>query len=392
MFKRGSLILCGFVLSVSVNALANEGLSATIHHLYQSSRALGMGDAFVAVANDYNAIFYNPAGLARRDDGQVNLGIEFGGSPNSLKFYNDLNDIQNSNDSDSDKQTRILNLIEKNYGETYSIRLTPLQAAWVRPKWGLAFVPADVSIEMAMHQQVGPAVNTTVYADSYLALGYGDDVHSISHGRLSWGVTGKFVNRGWASKSLSAIELAADSEVIKKEDLKEGYTVDADVGLLWTPELPSEGLMSWLRATRPTFGLVVRNVAETGFGQSMKLLNKEETTAPEKLYRVFDVGTRWEYPSAWIFGGRGVLDVRDIGHPNWNWRKGTHLGFEFDWAVTTWWKGQYRVGLNQGFWTAGVSAEMGIFNLDLYSYANDVGSFSTAKESRVYAAKLNLDF
>ncbi|MNJ99737.1 hypothetical protein D3C87_175180 [compost metagenome] len=393
MLKRGTLLLSGLVLSLFVEqANANEGLSTTIHHMYQSSRALGMGDAFVAVANDYNAIFYNPAGLARRDDGQVNLGLELGGSISSYDFYKDIDKIQSSTDSDQDKQADLLELIEDNYGKSYSIRLTPLQGVWVRPKWGLAFVPADVSLEMTMHQQVGPAVNTTVYADSYLALGYGDDIHSVSHGRLSWGVTGKFVNRAWASKALSAIELAADSELIKKEDLREGYTIDADVGFLWTPEIPSSGWMSWLSATRPTLGLVVRNIAETGFGQSMKLINKEETAPPEPLYRVVDVGTRWEYPSVWIFKGRGVLDVRDIGHPNWNWRKGTHLGFEFDWTVSTWWRGHYRLGLNQGFWTAGLSAELGVFNLDLVSYANDVGSFNTPRESRVYALKMNLDF
>ena len=32
-------------------------------HIRQSIRALGMGNAFVAVANDENALYYNPAGL-----------------------------------------------------------------------------------------------------------------------------------------------------------------------------------------------------------------------------------------------------------------------------------------------------------------------------------------
>jgi hypothetical protein len=36
-----------------------------------------MGDAFVAVANDYNALFYNPAGLARLESGEVNLSMDF---------------------------------------------------------------------------------------------------------------------------------------------------------------------------------------------------------------------------------------------------------------------------------------------------------------------------
>ncbi len=387
-----TLILFAAALTFSISVLAGDGVSFTIHHLYQAPRPLGMGDAFVAVANDYSALFYNPAGLARRDDGQVNLSVNVAGSVGIADFSNQINEIQNSSMSESDQQTAMFNLIESKYGETYGVRLAPLEGIWVRPNWGIGFVPADISLEMTMHQQVGPAINTTVYADSYLALGYGEDFKGVPHGQLSWGVTGKFVNRGWASMAISATELAADSQVITKEDLKEGYTIDADVGLLWTPELPSEGIFSWLTLTRPTFGAVIRNVAETGFGQSLHLLNDQKTEAPEKLYRVLDLGSRWEYPSLWIFKGRGVLDIRDIGHPNWNWSKGTHLGFEFDWYVSSWWKGHYRAGLSEGFWTGGVSAELGIFNLDFVSYADDVGTFSTPVENRIYALKLNLDF
>lgn len=393
MSKRGFLLLAGLSAMISGTNAQAESISTTIHHHYQAPRALGMGDAFVAVANDYSAIFYNPAGLARREDGQINLSLSAAGTPKAMDFYNEFSDIDKSNQTEQQKTQAYLELIEKNYGEVYSLRLSPMEGFWVRPNWGIALIPADISIEMAMHQLVGPAVNTTVYADTTLGLAYADDMKGVENGRLSWGVTGKFVNRGFYSKPISATDFAEGSEILKKEDMLEGYTIDADIGLLWTPELPDQGFWSVLRLARPTFGMVVRNIAETGFGSSLKLLNKEATNGtPEKLYRVVDLGTRWEYPSAWIFGGRGVLDVRDLGHPDFNWRKGVHIGFEFDWTVTSWWKGHYRVGLKESFWTAGLSAELGIFNLDLVSYANDVGTKNTPIESRVYATRLNLDF
>lgn len=393
MSKRGSLLLTGLLTLFATPGAFAESVSTTIHHHYQAPRALGMGDAFVAVANDYSALFYNPAGLARRENGQFNASLGAGLTSGILDFYKEFQDIEGSNKTDPQKQTAYLELIQKHYGDVYSFRTTPMEGIWVRPNWGIGLIPMDLSVEMAMHQQVGPTINTTVYADTTLGLGYGKDVPEFSNGRLSWGITGKFVNRGYFSKSISAVDLASSSDIVKKEDLQEGYTLDADVGALWTPELPDEGFWSVMRLARPTFGAVVRNVAETGFGQSMKLLNKDvKTGAPEKLYRVVDLGTRWEYPSVWIFGGRGVLDIRDLNHPDFSWRKGLHLGFEFDWTVTSWWKGQYRVGLSQGFWTAGVSAELGIFNLDLVSYADDVGTRNTPIESRVYAMRMNLDF
>jgi hypothetical protein len=69
------------------------------------------------------------------------------------------------------------------------------------------------------------------------------------------------------------------------------------------------------------------------------------------------------------FGGRGVLDIRDVGHPFFTMKKGLHLGFEFDWSMASWWRGNYRVGLNQGYWTAGASAMFTVFNLTLFHMA-----------------------
>lgn len=63
--------LPAFLAAASVS-LAVEGPK------YLSGRALGMGNAFVALSDDYNAIYYNPAGLAR-----LNTPLDAG---MSLKF------------------------------------------------------------------------------------------------------------------------------------------------------------------------------------------------------------------------------------------------------------------------------------------------------------------
>lgn len=373
----------------------DTGVSYGIHHQYVGSRPLGMGDAFVAVANDYNAIFYNPAGLARREDGEMNLFIDVGASPGFMALAKDIQNAQKTEGDDSAKQQAIADVLQKQYGKAFGTRATLFGGFLVRPNWGLAIIPADITTEESIHQAVGPSINATAYVDSTVAFGYGADVKSFNaNGRLSWGITGKFINRGYFSKSVNTVELAADSNIVKKEDFREGFGVDADLGLLYTPNLPSDGLFSLLRLTRPTFGLVVRNIMETKFTSSLKLLNKEPSSEepPERLYRVIDVGTRWEYPAFWLFGGRGVMDVRDIMHPAFSLRKGLHLGLEFDWTVASWWKGNYRVGLNQGYLTAGVSALFALFNLDLVTYAENVGTYKTPVENRLYAVRMNINW
>ncbi|WP_413290213.1 hypothetical protein [Bdellovibrio sp. HCB337] len=394
VFGRGKLLFSVVALLVTgpVCFAQEDGVSFRIHHHYQSPRALGMGDAFVAVANDYSAIFYNPAGLARRTDGQINLSFGLGATPKFADISKDIQDAQNTPGSDADKQEALMEVINENAGNSYGLRVEAPSGLWVRPNWGIAVIPMDLSVQMDFHNQVGPAINTTVYADTTLAYAYARDFDWIQNSRFSMGVTGKFVNRGYFSKPVTLMEAAADPNLVKKEDLQEGYTVDADIGMLWTPNIPSEGWLSWLSLAKPTFGAVVRNVGELGFGQSLKLLNDVKTAAPEKLYRVLDVGTRWEYPELWIFSGRGTLDVRDIGHPLFSVRKGLHVGFEFDWTVASWWKGHYNVGLNQGYFTAGLGAQLTWFNLDLVTYAEDVGPYGHPVESRTYMARFNMDF
>lgn len=386
----GGLSAGGSLASAAVEA---AGVSRTIHNHYIGARPMGMGNAFVAVANDYNAILYNPAGLARMTEGEVNLFLDVGASSTLPSMSKDLQDAQATPGSDADKQQAMLDLLRESYGKTIGLRTTLFSAFWARPGFGIAVIPADLKLEGVLHQSVGPAIDTTLYLDSTVALAYGDNFRGIQSGKLSWGVTGKLINRGYFSKSMNFVELASDSNLIKASDVREGFGIDADIGFLYTPVLPSQGFFSLFRLARPSFGLVVRNIAETKFSNSMKLLNKEASELPpEQMHRVIDIGTRWEYPELWIFSGRGVMDFKNLLHPATSPRKSLHLGFEFDWAVASWWKGAYRVGLNQGYVTGGVSAMFTLFNLDVVTYGEDVGTFSTPQENRMYSVRLNMNW
>ncbi len=390
MFKE--FLWIAFIL-FSLNSFALEGVQTSIHHQWQSTRALGMGDAFIATADDYAALFYNPAGLARRTNGHFNAAMEFGGSSNIQKLQKDLDTVgKGTYANDGDKNTAYINVLNQYYGKTLGTRIKAFEGIWVRPGWGIGIVPVDFTFEAQVHNQGTPALDVRTYADTTIAYGYGADLSRVLPGRLSWGITTKFINRIYANREINTLSLIADSNAIRKEDLRDGYTVDADVGMLYTPPIADEGILSLFQLAKPTFGAVVRNVADYGFKSSFKITNKTEMQPPEKLHRVLDVGAKFEYPDLWIFGGRGEVDFRDIFHPNFTTRRSFHLGFEFDWTVASWWKGSYRIGVNQGYPTLGLSALLFIFNLDLVTYGEEVGTFSTPKENRVYMAKLNLDF
>lgn len=374
------------VIADVVAAEAGSGLNFRIHHEYQSLRALGMGDAFVAVANDYSGLFYNPAGLARREDGNINLYFDFSGSKDIGTFAQSVEKA--SKETNSNQAT--IDVLQSAYGKNFSFHGTAPSGIWVRPNWGVAVLPLTLTVDLGLHSSLGPSLNATLIADTIVAYGWAKDFYWLDQGRTSAGFTVKAINRGYYNELIHALDL--NSQIVKATDLSEGMTVDADLGVLFTPEIPTEGVISLLRLTKPTFGAVVRNVFDYGFKQDLNVYNKKANTSePDKLHRRIDIGSRWEYPEFLIFGGRGVMDVRDILHPQFSLKKGMHLGFEFDWRMFSWWRGQYRVGYSQGYLTAGLSALFSYFNFDFATYSEDVGTRDVPRESRKYEVRFNID-
>jgi hypothetical protein len=381
--RVGAFVLGSFALLLSspqAQAVSGGAPNYMIYHPYVSTRALGMGDAFTAVADDYSALFYNPAGLARLKEGEVNLGIRAAADPQILTLSKDI-----ENASKSNNLTDMSNLLEKNYGMHYGMRAPTVSAEWARPGWGFAIIPVDLSLELEIHKLGGAALDLTATQDTTIAYGRGWDVHWLEGHHISLGVTAKTIYRGYYNREFLASELMIDSKLLRPEDATEGMTFDADLGMLWTPP---ETWSPWLR---PTVGFTVHNVADLGFKSNLHLIDKNSGEAP-KLGRRFDVGTMWELPDWWIWKTRLAADMRDMGDENWTAKKGLHLGAEFLWKVRSWWQGGWRIGVNQGYFTAGFTGMFGIFQAELATYAEETGTSANPGSNRKYMAKVALDF
>lgn len=375
-------VVCIHSASAASAAGINEVTDFTIHQHFVSARALGMGNAFTAVADDYAAIFYNPAGLARLEEGNLNLELRAGMDTQLPKLYGDISSTSKSNDVNA-----MASLLQSNYGQHYSARVPTLGAYYARPGWGIAIIPVDLSLEMEIHQLAGATLDMIATQDTTVAFARGWDVNWGEGHKVSLGFTGKAIYRGYFNRSFLASELMIDSNMLRKEDAGEGMTLDGDLGLLWTPDVKDTKLQN----LKPTVGFVVRNIADYGFKTNLHLIDKN-TREPAKLQRRFDLGTKWDLPDWWIWKTRFMFDVRDMGHEMWTVKKGLHMGAEFLWKVTSWWKGGWRVGLNQGYFTAGFTGLFGVFQADLATYAEEVGPSTAPKSNRRYMLKLGLDF
>ncbi len=376
-------ILCTILISVPAHAIetANYG----IHQHYIAPRAMGMGNTFSGV-DDYNVLFYNPAGLAHLEKGRINIGIGGGIDKDALDFGKDLSDISDSNQSDADKTQAVSDLLQSKYGEAYSIRAPRLNFIYTRPRWGIALIPVDLSVTMMPNQATGPALDVTAYQDTTLAFGW---AKKSNKKKFSWGFVGKAIYRGHMDQNLLAIDLIDNSDVVRDEDFKEGFTVDADVGVMWSPY--ADKTSGPFRKVKPTFSAVVRNIADYGFKSNFNIYN-EQSQEPEKLHRRVDIGSRWDFPTFSVFEPRIMIDIRDIFHEYWNLNKGFHMGMELKYKVGSALHGSLQAGLSQMHWTAGLGLQSYFFKLEAVTYAEEYGTQSYERSSRLYLAQINFNF
>ncbi len=392
MIKFLAILVTASLLSTFAQA---RNVDFSIHNSYISTRAMGMGGAFAAVVDDQSAIFYNPAALARRTDGNMHFFLRGALDNKYAKLSSELDDAQ----KETDKEQAIADVLTENYGNDYYSRIPTIGASWVRPNWGIAFVPVDLTVDLSLHQQIGPAIALNAYLDTTLAYAYARNVKWGQSGTLSVGGAFKLTNRVEASESVGIAQLAGGGEVFDKDSAHEGLFADIDLGTLWTPKIPDAGWRSWLHFAEPTFAVTVRNLIDSGPVANLGTIGKDSGDA-SKMQRRLDLGSKWKLPSFWVFEPKFAWDIRDILHENWSFKKGNHVGFEMYWKMFNWWKGYWSVGMNQwafdpkdfGNWTLGFGARFAWFQLDLATWQEDVGTASIDIRSRRYMLELSLDF
>ncbi len=381
------LLLMGF-LGVA-ESQASEPLNFSIHQGYISTRAMGMGNAFTALADDHNALFYNPAALALRERGNMHFFLRGGYDPGLFDFIGEIGDVEGT---ESEKAEALTDLIESKYGSHFGNPLFALGGFWVRPNWGMAFLPADINLDLALHRQVGPMINVSTYVDSTFVYGYGQSVDWLGANHpLALGATVKAVHRVYIGESVSVASLAAGDDVVDADFAKEGMTFDVDLGTLYSPPIPESGPFRFLQYMKPTFAVVVRNVLDYGFPLQLGLTG-DSPGEPPPLQRRIDLGSVYQLPQLWVFDPRFSVDLRNILHDNWSFKKGLHVGAEFYWTMFNWWKGHWAAGLNQGHLSLGLGAKMAFFQFDLAYWGEEVGTPSAPNKSERFMLELSLDF
>jgi len=324
--------------------------------LYQGTRALGMGGAYTAVANDSGSLMYNPAGLARVDGFQMDLiNLEAESSEGAVNLVKDLQDL-NGNDV-----TTATAVIRSHVGEHFRVRADTFPNV-VMPGFGVG-VLAQASADVEFHSLVNPRVDLDARADTVGVVGA---AHKFGPAKdLALGATAKIARRQGAQTSFTAVDLASDQfEPFNNLDQVE-TDFAFDLGAMYSPALPLS----------PTFGVAGLNLTDLDFGPL--------GTVPYQI----NVGLALN-PK---FGPLGVtlaadwVDVTNQLPGDTDLRKRTNLGAE----LRLWKFLAVRGGLHQDYYTAGATVDLWVVKVDFATYGEEQGAFGGQREDRRYIARVD---
>jgi hypothetical protein len=341
-------------------------------------RPLAMGNAYVAVADDYNALFYNPAGLARLKEWDGELFNPYGQiSTSTIKAFSDLSELVAGASGDT---SSVLDFLEKNTGKTHhvSFGITP---HLVFPGVGFG-AGLDLGATIIVHREIstdldfGPELIAPVsYAQSFL------------EDRLSIGGSVKLVARGGVDRNFSIQDISVFSANSKNTDSGEtgpqlkdyvdgGYGFGFDAGLLFTP----------IKTMSPTLGISVTDIGGTSFKKTD--IGSSALDIPDLRLPTVNTGVSilpWEANGMFL---RASMDVHGINLP-FHYSKKFNLGLEWGYGSII----KVQTGLHQGELSAGFEFDTFLFSCRFVSYAEQLGTIAGQDDNlkdRRYALQLKL--
>jgi hypothetical protein len=343
--------------------LAAESFAKPYPVMHRGVRPLGMGGAFTAVADDENALFYNPAGLSALK------GLEMGIlNPIVEVSKKSLDLIKDADDTDFDDTGEVADLMRKYIGEHQHARL----ALYPHVGFKMANVGAMIgflaqgTVDIDIRNPAWPEAHTGIVQDFALLVGAGFPVPVKG---LKLGLAAKAVKRKSLEEVYTAVDIAADDfEDRLDDDLKSGSGFSFDIGVIY--KLPFFSLVD------TSVGLAVLNVPSMNMGDAREIdtqanigLALQKTLAKFKFLATLD-----------------YMDLtRNIDEDS-DFAKRLHMGLELQTPFFI----SLRTGLNQGYWTGGATVDFRILRLDFATYAEEVGAYAGQRSDRRYIGQFSL--
>lgn len=331
------------------------------NYIYRGTRPMGMGGAFTAVSNDQNALFYNPAGLSHVPDRRlVLLAVEAELGQGAYDAYTDILDVDTGN------ELEVAQFLRDYIGE-YSHASASVFPYYLRPHFAFGiFATAKTNFIARNYQYPSLVIDST--ADAGAALGY---AHAFLGDALSVGASLKYVGRKSLNEEYTVPDITSDNfDDMVEDDVQDGFGTLLDIGVIYRFEEVAVGQKDIVFQV----GLSASNLIGSDMGDA------------RDLDEHVDIGLA-AYVDSWVF----ALDYYDVAgmiddddDPGKRIRIGVEYAFENLFTV--------RAGLYQGYTTLGLEIDARYVQLDLLTYAEEVGTYAGQHSDRRYVLGLKFGF
>lgn len=343
------------------------GSRESFNRIYKSAAFLGRGDTGIAVADNEDAIFYNPAGLAH---GKGIYKTTVLASP-MIEFSENTRSMVREIAADSDKAVdTVLDSVGKpnHVGMSNFTGIVLRRAAIGAVATANADLLAHKSPEQGGLEVIDASADQTIGLTFSLAEGFFNN-------SLLIGTTGKYLRRGRGELGVSTAET---TEIKSKLDdrsqfLGSGEGLGADLGLM---------LKGGSSKIPLSLGLTVADVGDTAINPSEKTDIELDVKQTINAGAAIETGTKYSR-------ARFLLDVRDLsGRVITNSRKKIHLGTELEVMGMAGVTG----GLYQGYPTAGLYADLYVLRLDFGTYTQEISDRVGSRPDTRYYMRLRAGF
>ena len=375
-FCYSKLILSLFFLlpSLSVRA-AQTGFPPT--HL-QGIRPLGMGEAFTAVADDQNALYYNPAGLARLEGWSFEIINAFFGL-NENTTVSAVNGLVDKFQKAGSSTAAQLQVFKDQLGKNFGMRVG-FNPYFVMPRFGLG-IYGDAEINGTIHNPKDDFVNIDVRNDVDVRVGY---AHKFMADKVFVGAAAYFRNRTLVLGDMGLDQLGAlvnKSNKSTNDRLKDfiqgGSGVGVDVGMLIVPT----------EVWQPAFGLAIINLGDTRFVNSdpLGLGGKKPQNIPQTVNAGMSVAPVHDTGAFGKMVTRFAFDLRGVNLPTPASKKWA-AGAEFGWNRLA----TVQVGTSEGYLSAGFELRLYVLNIRYATYKSERGFYANQAPERKHLVGLKL--
>lgn len=347
-------------------ALGLAASAAKAQSIYRSAYFLGRGDTGIAVADNEEAIFYNPAGIAAgkgiyKRTVLVSPQVEV--SEATKNIARELG-AQNADAVDT---------VIKHIGSPNHVGVSNFTGIILRRAALGAVVSSNVDLLAYKSKEQGGLLVIDAAADQNAGATF-TLAESFFNQKLLAGVTAKYLERGRGAFSVSAAEVTQAKESLKNTSdfIALGQGGGADVGLMYK----GGGRMP------VSLGLTMHDVGDT------KITPQTETTLDLNLKQTINVGIAVE-PGTRSSKAKLLAEVHDVlGNVVKNPRKRAHFGAEINVLDVVGVTG----GIYQGFPTGGFYFDLYVLRLDFLTYTEAVNERVTGRSDTRYAFRLKAGF